>query len=138
MKTTIASMIRHALTALAGLGGYLSAHSLIDPADAAGVNAAGVSLADAAATIGAAVLVRVVMYCFSRFLGKGAGDGALLGLAVMCMSGFCFGLTACTSGQIESVKTIPIKATYYKQGLGTISYSSKSGLDMTVDRSSGK
>ena len=56
MKTYIASLLRHALTSLDGLGGFLLAHNLVDQVDVAGVNAAGVSIGAALGTVLAAVI----------------------------------------------------------------------------------
>jgi hypothetical protein len=66
MKTILLSYLRHALTALAGLGGFLAAKGLVAPADAAGLDAAGSSLAEAVAVIAAAVLARGVMHLLGK------------------------------------------------------------------------
>lgn len=67
MKTILLSYLRHALTALAGLGGFLAAKGVVAPADAAGLDAAGANLAEALAVICAAALARGVMYLLARF-----------------------------------------------------------------------
>jgi len=74
MKNDLASLLRHAFTALAGLGGFLAAQSLLDPADATAVNAAGATLAESLAVIIAAVLARLLLTLTGKWFSAGAGE----------------------------------------------------------------
>lgn len=75
MNTYIASLLRHALTALAGLGGLLLSKGLIASADAPAVDAAGASIGSALVVIGTAVLGRLVL----TLLGKVKLSGLVAG-----------------------------------------------------------
>jgi hypothetical protein len=74
MQNYLASIFRHAFTALAGLGGYLAAHGMLGQPDAAAVDAAGATLGESAAVILAAVLARLVLSLVGKYLPAGAGE----------------------------------------------------------------
>lgn len=74
MKEQLASLIRHALTALAGLGGFLFSKGLIDQGDVTSVDGAGVSLASAIAVILAAVVARLLLTLSAKIFRSGSGE----------------------------------------------------------------
>ena len=61
MKSQLTSLLRHALTALMGLGGWLAAEGLLDAGDAEAVSTATVSLVDAVVVVVVAVLARLML-----------------------------------------------------------------------------
>lgn len=136
MKTYLASLLRHALTALAGLGAFLLSNNLIEPADAPAVDAAGVSISAALVVIGTAVLGRLAITLFGKFFtaaaGESGGPSGGMSLLVMCgtAAGLCMVLPSCSAG-------IPIKGCLTSD-YGTACYSSKSGLEIAVNQRSSK
>ena len=122
MNTLIASAVRHALTALAGLGGLLASKSLIDATDTAAVNAAGTTLADALAVIAAALAARLVIYLTGKLkLSSTAGlfaiSPAMLGMvataaAVGTLLPSCASVTTTTTSTAKdgSVVTVVTKS----------------------------
>lgn len=139
----VASLARHFLTTLAGLGGFLFAHGLI-PADAVGrANAAGSALVDPLAVL-AGLLAAAVLRLGIFFLGKifpasaaklGAQSGMaglwLMGLTTAAVMGL---LPSCSEPQLAAVPLRSCLETDY----GTVCYSSQSGIAVTVDARSGK
>lgn len=95
MKETIASALRHAFTALAGLGTYLALHGLIGAADTASVNVAGATIGDALAVVAAALVARLVVWVTGKM---GAADKSPLVpvLLVVCGTLAVGGLPACS------------------------------------------
>lgn len=132
MKSYIESLIRHALTALAGLGGFLASHQFIDAGDAAAVDAAGASVASGLVVILSAVIGRILLTLVAKYFRHGTGEldkqegpfgkaGALLLFA--CAAGALGVLPSCTAVPAVSVA-----------GPGfTGIYSPKSGLFVTAD-----
>ncbi len=105
MKTTIASLLRHAFTALASLGVFLASKGWIDAPDTAAVNGAGVSLGAALVVILTAVIGRLAITWMGKILpgtggvknGTGSGGG-LPALGMLCMAaGFMGSLPSCTT-----------------------------------------
>ena len=106
MKTILLSYLRHALTALAGLGGFLAAKGAVDPADAAGLDAAGANLAEALAVIAAALAMRLFIYLMGKLRVPSSvgtfgfvpllGMVGLAGLAVLALPGCATTVTKTT------------------------------------------
>ena len=144
MKTYIASLLRHSFTSLAGLGGFLVSYNLLDQGDVAGVDAAGVSLGTAVATILTAVAGRLLLTLTGKMFSASAGDssgtsgGALLMLFVLgTLAGIMGCLPACSTAQLAAAKSIPVHTTLYTD-YGTASYDSRIGLAFEVDAKSEK
>jgi hypothetical protein len=144
MKTYLATILRHAFTALAGLGGFLLSKGLIDSADVTQVNSAGVSLGAALAVIISAIAGRFLLTLlgkvFSGAAGEsGSGSSGGVNLLLMCITaaGLMGCLPSCSTTQIEAAKSIPVRTTLHTD-YGTATYSSKSGLEVDVDATSGK
>lgn len=78
LPPAIATAIRHAFTALAGLGAFLAAHGWLDPADAPAVDAAGVALGDAVGVVAAALVARIVWWVGSQIVSGGGGSSVPL------------------------------------------------------------
>lgn len=143
MKTYLASLLRHSFTSLAGLGGFLVSYNLLDQGDVAGVDAAGVSLGTAVATILTAVLGRLFITVTGKFFTGASGEsngasGVASLLVLVGMSAVVMGcLPACSTAQLDAAKTIPVHTTLHTD-YGTASYDSQIGLDLEVDATSGK
>ena len=144
-----ASVIRHLLTYLAGLGGLLLSWHLIAADQVEEVNKAASELMAPAAVILGAVAVTVgriliawVQTLFRRGAGEtgngiGSGAGMLL-VWVGTTVGLCLGLPSCSADSREALKNVPIRACYLGPNGERICYSSKSGIELSVDRNSGK
>ena len=74
MNEYIASLLRHAFTGLAGLGGLLLANNLIGAADVPAVDAAGATLGSALVVIGTAMLGRLIITLTNKLFRHGAGE----------------------------------------------------------------
>jgi len=143
MKDYLASLLRHALTALAGLGGLMLSHNLITDSDVSQVDAAGSSLACAITVIGTAVIGRVLLTLGGKIFTGGAGEtsgtsgGALLFALMGTAAGVMGCLPSCSPVTWAALKTIPLKSCVVTD-YGSACYSSKSGLSVEVDAESGK
>ena len=142
MKTYIASLLRHAFTALAGLGGFLLSHNLIDQGDVAQVNGAGVSIGTALVVILTAVIGRLVLTLMGKMFTGQAGDTSdASGVSLLLLLGTTLALmgplASCSPTQMAVAQSIPIRTTLHTN-YGTATYSSKSGLTLEVDATSGK
>ncbi len=145
MKTTIASLLRHAFTALASIGGLLLSANLINPGDVAGVNAAGVSIGTALVGILTALVARLVLAFTGKLLtggvpgeSSGTSGGALPLLCVLGTLGGIMGcLPACSATQLAAAQSVPVSTTVHTK-YGTASYTTAGGLVLDVDASSGK
>jgi hypothetical protein len=135
MKNIILSLVRHALTALAGVGTFLAGRGLIAPEDAAAVNASGATIQDALAVVAVAVIARLMIHfgvkIFSMENEDGNGGSALLLLlGVAGLMGL--GLPSCSPQQIEAAKNVPVKACYEGKNGNKVCYGSKSGIEVEV------
>lgn len=141
----IASLLRHALTFLAGLGGLFFSWSIIAPDQVAAVNAAGADLiAPLTIILGAvaACVARLALSWIFKIFRHGSGDvtgagGLSLWIGVMAAGGLCLALPSCSPETREVLKAFPIRTTVVTD-YGTVGYSSKSGISVYVDRRSGK
>lgn len=136
MKTYIESLLRHALTALAGLGGFLASHNLIDAADRGAVDAAGGTVASGLVVIISAILCRMFISVVAKYFRTGSGelehqgDGPTrVGLL------FAFACAAAASGVVlpSCSGVAPVPAVSVAGPGYTAIYSSKSGLFVTAD-----
>jgi len=145
MKTTIASLMRHAFTSLAGLGGFLLSHHLLDAGDVSQVNAAGVSLGTALVVILTGVIGRLILTLTGKlFTGgmPGESSGTSGGMVSLFMlvgtSAVVMGcLPACSASQVAAAQSVPISTTVHTK-YGTASYSTAGGLVLDVETTSGK
>lgn len=135
MKDTIATSLRHAFTALAGLGTYLLGHGLIGSEDAPAVNAAGASLGDVLKVVAAALVARLVVWVSGKVVTGGASDVHGWALCLCIGSLAVGGLSGCSADQLAAARAVPVRFKLITPG-GGIGYSSKAGL--TVDYRSGK
>jgi PPE-repeat protein len=150
MKTYIASLLRHALTGLTGLGTFLAAKGLIATDEVAAANAAGVSLADALPVVISIVLARLAITLLGKiFPGEGTGvngtegsGGSLPAIGLLIMAaGFGSSLPSCTPTQIEAFRNILIEFRVDGPQQSSWAYSSKHGVEIMArmpDRKSGK
>lgn len=140
MKTILLSSLRHALTALAGLGGYLAAKGAVAPEEAAGLDAAGANLAEALAVIAAALLARLAIYLLAKIkFPVAAGAFGLAPLFGMVGTAAAVGtlLPSCSDSQMATIRALPIQG-YFLTDHGRVGYSAKGGLVVEVDAQSGK
>lgn len=147
LRTALLTSLRHSLTALAGLGGFLASRGLVAADDAGAVDAAGGSLADALAAVGAALAARGLIWLFSKFPNaRTAGATPLSVIAVLGTAGcFWFFIPSCSPSPTSA--PVPFHGTVETE-YGTIGYDSKGGLTIhadarprrvsTVDTASGK
>lgn len=143
----ITSQIRHLLTFLAGLGTIFLSWDIIAPEHVAAVNKAGGELIEPLI-----VIIGAVGVCISRlaisWLGsvfrRGSGEtsdsasggNVLLVMIAGAMAALC-GLPSCSADQLAAARAIPIKGCIVTDK-GTACYSSKGGLELSVDATSGK
>ena len=142
MKDTLASLIRHATTALLALGGLLASHDLIAPSDVASVDAAGVSLQGALVVIVVAIAGRLAITLtgkiFPAAAAKLTGPAAGGPLAVMgwivvgTLAGGLGCLPACSQAQLAAARAIPIRACVITPH-GKVCYSDVEGLSAEID-----
>lgn len=146
MKEQLASLLRHAFTALAGLGGFLFSKGLIDQGDVTAVDGAGVSLGNALVVILVAVIGRLLITLTAKFFRLGAGElendkskpsGGTLLLIIGTTAALGGLLPSCSPAQLDAARAFPIRIGITTDQ-GTASYSSKSGLSAVIDARSGK
>jgi len=84
MKDQLTSLLRHSLTALAGLGTLLAARGCVAAEDAEAVNSAGATLIEVVAVVLAAILARLLISLLGKEknakIGNGSGGTQLYGL----------------------------------------------------------
>jgi hypothetical protein len=97
MKPIIATSLRHAFTALAGLGGFLLARGAIGADDVQSVNAAGASLGDALSVIAAALVARLMVWLSGMIVTGGAPSVKSLSLCLCIGTLAVGGLPACSA-----------------------------------------
>lgn len=149
MKTLIVSYIASALRkcamAVAGAGAYIASKGVIDATDAAAVDGATTSIATGLAVIATAIISHLLgkWLADTKSSGRVAGTtaaapGWALWLCVGASAGLMvLALPACSPGTMELIKAHPVKSCVLTD-YGTVCYSSKSGLDVTVDLDSRK
>ncbi len=143
MKDSILSLVRHLFTGLAGLGGFLVSKGLAAPEDAAQIDTAGASLADALAVILAIVLARLVVMLLGRWSGGGAMTLTGASLAVGTGAGaLAICPPSCSPEALEryqaAAQAVPVQACYYDKDGNRICYSTRDGVLLEVDERSGK
>lgn len=143
MKAYLTSLLRHALSALLGLGALLASKGLINPDDVDAVSAASASLVDALVVVGVAVVARLI---FSKVpwlapasssgsdepvgssangVDQRAASGGTSGLLLMA------GLLALALAALPSCAGVPVRVGIVVPE-GEIGYSSKGGLTVQV------
>lgn len=137
MKETIASLLRHAFTALAGLGTFMYSQGYIGAEDVVDVNASGAAMSDALSALVVAILVRLFIKFSGKVIGAHVNDGknnnGFLGLLLLGAVGLLgFGLPSCSPSQVEAAKAVPIKACYTSKDGARVCYSSKDGVEVDV------
>jgi hypothetical protein len=140
MNATIQTAIRHALTGLAAVGGFLASRGWIDAAAATDVNSAGAMLADALSAILAALAARLMIFLIGKVTSSGKAKvyGMPFVLGVLAAGLLAASLPSCTPAQRETLSGIPVRACFTDKDGNRVCYSSKSGLEAEVDRRSGK
>lgn len=143
MKDSILSLVRHLFTGLAGLGGFLVSKGMAAPDDAAQLDTAGATLADALAVILAIVLAKLVVMLLGRLGGGGAMTLTGASLAVGTGAGaLAICPPSCSQAGWEryraAAEAVPVQACYYDKQGNRICYSTKDGVTLEVDERSGK
>ena len=146
---TISTLIRHALTFLAGLGGLLLASRLISPGDVPAANDAGRALIEPLTLLGgllAAGASRLVLAWAGNLFRIGAGEpsgGASGGMLLLVVGGLVIGtaavglLPSCSANQRAAARAVPVKVCYIT-AKGPVCYSSSEGLSAEIDTRSHK
>lgn len=140
MKNQISSIIRAWLTFLAGIGTMLAAQQIIPAADANAVNQVGADMINPLSVLLgtiAAGLARLLIAWILSFRSRGQDWLPQWVIWIGLAGFFAWGLPACSNSQIAAAKEMPIQACALTDH-GTVCYSSKSGLSLTVDRRSSK
>ena len=142
MKDTLASLIRHATTALLALGGLLASRDFIDPSDVAAVDAAGVSLQAALVVIVVAIAGRLAITLTGKIFPAAAakltgpvagGPLAVMGwIVVGTLAGGLGCLPACSPAQLAAARAIPVRACVITPQ-GKVCYSDVEGLSAEID-----
>ena len=137
MKDYLSSLLRHAFTALAGLGGLLVSINLIDPADAPAVDAAGGTLASALVVILTAVIGRLLITLGAKIFRIGAGENGEKnnGGGVGTLPLWIVGTAAALMGALPSCSSIPAGTPVTFSLIapdGAVSYSAKGGLSVSA------
>jgi hypothetical protein len=85
MKNELASLLRHSLTALAGIGGLLAARGCIQMEDAPAVDAAGLSMVEGIVVVVMAIVARVLISVMGKIgaTKKVANSGGSLPLVAL-------------------------------------------------------
>jgi len=137
MNAYLQSLLRHAFTALAGLGGFLAAHSLIGAGDVASVDSAGASIGSALTVILMAVGTRLLITLLGKLNlgGSASATDKLTGWSVWICIGTAAGfggifLPSCS--QNPGASNIPVHGVLYTD-YGSLGYDSKSGIDVEID-----
>ena len=131
MKNIITSLLRHALTALAGFGALAASHGWINPEDAPAVNASGAIIGEAFVVILTAVVARFLMIFWPDFFkNTDLGNGGGMATVLLCMlTGFMvFSSSSCTPFSPES--PVPVRACYETKK-GRVCYGSE-GLSVEL------
>lgn len=139
MKETLTSLLRHAFTALLGLGTFMYSQGYIGSDDVADVNASGAAMANALS----AIIVVLLSRLFLKFSGKlidahvneEKNDNGFLGLLLLGMVGlFGFALPSCSPAQVEAVRAIPVRASFVDKQGRVWAYDPRTGVSvMLVD-----
>lgn len=137
----LASLLRHFLTYLTGLGVFLAYYGLIDSGHIAAANQAGSALIDPLAVLGGLVAtagMRWVIFLLGKiFPALAEKIGGLSGGMGLLLIGAVAGLLGCGLSSCSALGKVPLKSCLTTD-YGTACYSSKSGLSVAVDASSGK
>jgi hypothetical protein len=142
----IASLTRHFLTTLAGLGGFLFANGLIPAEAVAQANEAGAALVDPLTVIAgllAAGGLRLAIFCLGKIFPavaeklSGASGGMPLLMVGLTTAAFMGALPSCSAAQLAAARAVPVRSCV-ETDYGTVCYSSKSGVAVTVDATSRK
>ncbi len=136
MKETLTSLLRHALTALAGVGTFMAGRGLIAPEDAQAVDASGATIADALVVVLVAVLMRLVIK-FSGNLFRHDKDGHNNGGSTMLL---LLGMTmllglassSCSSSQLEAAQSVPVRASYQDKDGNVYAYDPATGVSVRI------
>jgi len=136
MKETLTSLLRHALTALAGVGTFMAGRGLIAPEDAQAVDASGATIADALIVVLVAVLMRLIIK-FSGNLFRNDKDGNNNGGSAMLL---LLGMTAllglasssCSPSQLEAAKSVPVRASYVDKQGNVYAYDPATGVSVRI------
>ena len=123
MKEHIQTILRHSLTALAGLGGLLARRELIHDDDVVAVDAAGAGMVDVLVVIVSAIIARIALKLLSALKGRkivseagGSGGGIARALVAM-VAASCLLMTV--GGALTSCKAMEAMA---GQMTGSIGY----------------
>lgn len=147
-----ASLFRHLLTYLAGLGGLLLSWNLIAPDQLETVNKAAADLVSPAAIILGAIaagVARMLLAWVQKLFGIGTGEdvakdegrnGSTWGVLfwIGMTAGFLCSLPSCSASDREAIKAVPVRACYIDQHGYKVCYDTQTGVEVEVDRRSGK
>lgn len=151
MKDHLASLLRHAFTSwIAAAVMYLTAKLVLDAAAVQAVESALKQIGDGLLLLIitlAPIAGRLAWSWGATIFQRGAGEqgtndtspsgGMGLILAIGTAAVLMGGLPSCTAEQLAAARQVPIRATVHTDQ-GDVSYSSKGGLGVEIDASSGK
>lgn len=129
LKNEFASLLRHALTALAGIGSLLAARGWIAPEDEAAVNTAGLSVTEAVIVVVVALVARIFISLAGKLKRPGTASLMMSAAALPLVMGITVAgsLASCADYQGPRI----IFGVEHDQG--RVSYDSAKGGSVRVD-----
>ncbi|MFU8894020.1 MAG: hypothetical protein ACNA8L_10365 [Luteolibacter sp.] len=132
LKNELASLLRHALTALAGIGSLLAARGCIAAEDEAAVNAAGLSVTEAVIVVAVAIVARILISLSGKLRLPG-GPAALCMMMSAAALPLVMGITVAGSLASCADYTGPRFLIGVENDQGSVSYDSDAGGTVRVD-----
>lgn len=144
----LASLARHAVTYLVGVFvAWITVYLTLPGEAQAAADAAGALIEPLVVLVGlaAAVLSRLAMPALNKIfrLSAGEGSGGASGGTLLLAVGLGLGtaavgmLPSCSPAQLAAARAVPVRSCV-ETDYGTVCYSSKSGIALTVDAHSQK
>jgi hypothetical protein len=130
LKNELASLLRHALTALAGIGSLLAARGCIAEEDIEAVNAAGLSVTEALIVVAVAIVARIFISLAGKL--KLPGTAALMMMSAAALP-LLMGLSVAASLASCSNYTGPRFVLGVEHEDAVLSYDSEAGGTVRVD-----
>ncbi len=136
MKETLTSLLRHALTALAGVGTFMAGRGLFAPEDAQAVDASGATIADALVVVLVAVLMRLCIKFTGNLFRNDKDGNNNVGGTMLLMLGMTMLLglasSSCSPSQLEAAQSVPVRASYQDKDGNVYAYDPATGVSVRI------